>query len=190
MTATFKQTLAALTLGLVCIVPAVQAGGSLDLSLADDAVRASWDATRAGSGTHVSMAWLHHEKDGDLVSGGLHVVDVRPSKRHLYIGVGGQLQAFSTEYYDGAALGVGGFFRYAFPSSRDVSLAGYVYYAPPVLSFADAQNMVNSDLRLQYSVIPSARVYLGYRYVSIRLEDVSRRYELGDGLHAGLTIDF
>ncbi len=190
MTATYKHTLAALALGFACVTPAVQAGGSLDLSLADDAVRVAWDATRAGSGMHVNLAWLHHEEEGDLVSGGLHVVDVRPSKRNLYIGVGAKLQAFNTDDYDGAAVGVGGFFRYAFPANRDVSLAGYGYYAPPVLSFSDAENMVNMDLRLQYSLIPTARIYAGYRYVSISLENVSKRYELGDGLHAGLTIDF
>ena len=184
-----------LALAALFSMPA-QAGGSLDISLADDMVRLGYDATQMGSGLHVSAAALHHQDDGDLFSAGLHVVDVRPSNRSTYIGVGAQALVFSTdggdryEDYDGAGLGVGGFFRYSFPRAPDVSLAGYVYYAPPVVTFMDAENMFVSDLRLQYSVIPTARIYAGYRYNSMRVEEVDKRFKLGDGGHVGVSIDF
>lgn len=190
MTAVVKKTLAVLGLGVALAAPAVQAGGSLDLSLSNDDFRFAWDATQANSGLHLNLAWLHHEDDGDMLEAGVHVVDVRPGKRNLYIGIGAKLHAVDTDWFDAGGVGVGGFFRYAFPANRDVSLAGYGYYAPSVLSFSDADNIINADLRLQYSMIPTARLFVGYRYVGIRLDGGGSRYELGDGVHAGLSIDF
>jgi len=185
-----KQTLAA---SAVLLTSTVHAGGSLDLSLADEMLRASYDATKVGSGLHVSADLLHHTNDGDIVSLGAHVVDVRNEDTDLYIGVGGKLYAFATRGdadVSGGGLGLGGFFRYRLPGAPDVSLAGYAYYAPPVVSVSDAENLFDGDIRLQYSLIPTARVYAGYRYTSIKIEDVSDRLELGDGAHLGLKIDF
>lgn len=175
--------------GAAVATPAI-AGGSLDLSLANDAVRAAYDGTRAGSGLHVNVSGLHHMDDGDLVGAGVHVVDIRKSDTSLYIGVGMKAFAYSTEDFDGGALGVGGFLRAAMPFNPDVSLAGYLYYAPPVVSFGDTDNMLISDARVQYAVIPTARIYAGYRYNGIRLEGIKDRYELGEGGHLGLTLDF
>ncbi|MCA6063145.1 YfaZ family outer membrane protein [Thalassolituus marinus] len=182
--------LAAVSAAALAASPVVFAGGSLDISLADDVARIGYDATQMGSGMHISMAALHHEDDGDMVSAGLHVVDVRPSSSHLYIGVGAKVFAATSDYFDAVALGVGGFFRYSFPAVPDLSLAGYGYYAPPVVSFADAENMISTDVRAQFNLLPTARIYTGYRYNGIRLEDVDKRYKLGDGVHFGLTIDF
>lgn len=170
------------------------AGGTLDLSLSDTTARVAWDATKVSSGMHVNMAYLHESeenKEADMVSGGLHIVDVRQSQSSLYMGIGGNVYAFRNDYEEaGAALGVGGFFRYGMPFNRDLALAGYAYYAPPVVSFSDIENMFDADLRLQYSVIKSAHVYAGLRVTSVKLEDHDGRFKFGDGLHVGLRLDF
>lgn len=169
------------------------AGGSLDLSLSDEAVRAAYDATKVGSGLHVSLDILHHTDDGDIASVGAHVVDVRNSDSNLYIGVGGKLYGFATrgvKDFNGGGIGLGGFFRYRLPQLPEVSIAGYGYYAPPVVSVSDSENLIDTDIRVQYALIPTARAYLGYRYTGIRLEGVEDRFELGDGAHLGLKIDF
>lgn len=188
-----SQLKQALMTSLLIISAGAQAGGSLDVSLADEMVRASYDATKVGSGMHVSMDVLHHTDDGEIASLGVHVVDVRNQDTNLYIGVGGKIYGFASrgaEDHSGGGIGLGGFFRYRIPQAPDVSVAGYAYYAPPVVSVADAENLFDSDLRLQYSLIPTARVYAGYRYTSIKLEDISDRLELGDGFHVGLKVDF
>lgn len=183
----------ALILSVVAMTLSVaQAGGAVDLSLSNKAFRAAYGATMSQSGVHFDAAWLHHEDDGDMAELGFHVVEARPSSRNVYIGVGAKLHLAHLDRMDKdtGAVGVGGFFRYGLPVNPDVGIAGYIYYAPSVLSFSETENMINSDLRLQYSVIPSARVYAGYRYVGIRLEDGSKRHKLGNGFHLGLTIDF
>lgn len=186
----FKKMTAA---ALLVAATGANAGGSLDLSLSDEVVRAAYDATKVGSGLHVSLDVLHHTDDGDMASVGAHVVDVRNSDSNLYIGVGGKVYSFATrgaKDYSGGGIGLGGFFRYRLPQLQEVSIAGYAYYAPPVVSISDAENLVDTDIRVQYSLIPTARVYVGYRYTGIRLEDVKDRFELGDGAHLGLKIDF
>jgi|SRR5690554_49125 len=183
----------ALILSVVAMtLPVAQAGGAVDLSLSNKAFRAAYGATMSQSGVHFDAAWLHHEDDGDMAELGFHVVEARPSSRNVYIGVGAKLHLAHLDRMDKdtGAVGVGGFFRYGLPVNPDVGIAGYIYYAPSVLSFSETENMINSDLRLQYSVIPSARIYAGYRYVGIRLEDSSKRHKLGNGFHLGLTIDF
>src|SRR5690554_2930809 len=173
-------------------IPAANAGGSVDLSLSNKSFRAGYGATAVQSGVHFDAAWLHHEDEGNMAELGFHVVEARPSSRNIYIGIGAKLHVAHLDRMDKdtGAVGVGGFFRYGLPVNPDVGIAGYIYYAPSVLSFSDTENMINSDLRLQYSVIPSARVYAGYRYVGIRLEGPSKRHKLGNGFHLGLTIDF
>jgi hypothetical protein len=175
---------------LSCLAISAQAGGALDLSLANDSVRVAYDGTQAGSGLHMNLSALHDMDDGNMLGAGVHVVDLRKPHGNLYVGVGAKAFAFESDHYDGAALGVGGFFRAAIPTHPDVSFAAYAYYAPAVVSFGDAENLINSDFRAQYAVIPSARVYAGYRYNGIRVEHVDERYKLGDGWHLGLTLDF
>lgn len=168
-----------------------QAGGTLDFSLANESVRLAYDATQADSGLHINLSGLHDMDDGDLLGAGLHVVDLKNRNKNLYFGVGGKAFLFDTDIdAQGGAVGVGGFFRANLPTHPDFSLAGYAYYAPKVVSFGDAESLLSTDIRAQYAVIPTARVYMGYRYNGVRLEDVSDRYELGEGVHFGVTLDF
>lgn len=177
---------------------AANAGGALDVSVADEALRLAYDATAARTGMHVNLSALHHTDEGNIVGAGLHAVDVRNRSTNLFIGVGAKLFAFDTgnfedvngDPFSGSALGLGGFFRYSFRVQPDVSVAAYAYYAPPVASFGDADNFINTDWRLQYNLIPAARIYGGYRYNSINLENVRHDYRLGEGWHVGLTMDF
>lgn len=166
------------------------AGGSLDLSLSNDSARLEYDATKVGSGLHVSASVQHNEQDGELIALGLHVVDVREPNSPLYLGVGAKLFGFQNDYLDGGALGVGGFFRYQIPNVSGLSTAGYLYYAPKVVSFDDTENLTDADIRLQYGLLPTARVYMGYRYSAVDVEKYRDTIKLEEGIHFGLKVDF
>ncbi len=188
-----KTTLfVALALSLLGFSSASLAGGSLDLSLSNYAFRVGYDATHARSNLHLGASWLHHEDEGDMGTLGLHVVDTRPGARNVYVGVGVMAHIADLALWEETAggVGVGGFARYAIPANRDFSLAGYAYYGPSVLAFEDTKNLINTDFRFQYSPIPTARIYIGYRYVSFKQEGYRKRYELADGGHGGISIDF
>ena len=166
------------------------AGGSLDISLASDAARFEYDAAKVGSGLHVSASIQHHEKNGDLAALGLHVVDMREPNSPLYLGIGGKFFGYVSGDYDGTALGLGGFFRYNIPKTKGLSLAGYGYYAPSVVSFGDTQNLIDSDIRIQYALLPTARVYMGYRLSQVEIEQTKKNNTLEQGIHFGLKVDF
>ncbi len=167
------------------------AGGTIDFSLSDDTARLAVDAAKLGSGLHLAVALQHDQDHGDIASLAAHVVDVRDNRRQLYLGVGGNIYAVRADNDEqGIAVGVGGFFRYAFDSLKDLSLAGYGYYVPPVVSFGDIKNLYDVDLRLQYHLIPTARVYLGYRDTAVAFEKLSDRSNIGSGFHFGIKLDF
>jgi hypothetical protein len=166
------------------------AGGSVDLSLSNDAARMAYDAAKVGSGLHISASIMHHEDDNDLLALGMHVVDVRKPNSPLYMGIGGKVFAFKSGDVDGGGLGVGGFFSYQIPQVSDLSTAGYLYYAPSVVSFNDIENLTDADIRIQYGLLPTARVYMGYRYSSAMIEKIKKTVMLDQGVHFGLKVDF
>ncbi len=174
-----------------CLVVAANgwAGGSLDLSLNNDSAGLEYDATKVGSGLHVAAGVVHHEDDGDVVSLGVNVVDVRSSRSNLYIGVGGKVYGFMTDQEDSGALAVGGFVRYMPPSLGGFGIGGHLYYAPTVTSFNDTESFIDTGARLEYKLLPTARVYLGYRLIQAE-EPNEVEIEIIKAGHFGIRIDF
>lgn len=167
---------------------AVYAGGTLDLSINDNMVGLDYDATRMGSPMHVSAGFLHHEDDGDLMSVGLNAVDVRSQQSPLRIGVGGKVYGYFTDTNDSGALAIGGFARYMPAELNGLGFGGHAYYSPSVLSFSTTENLVDVGARVEYMLIPTAMVYLGYRFVEAN--DEKGDIEVVNAGHFGLRINF
>ncbi len=166
----------------------VFAGGSLDLSVNDSTAALEYDATRMGSPLHISTGVLHHETDGDLVSFGLNAVDVRSQNSPIRIGVGGKVFGYFTDEADSGALAIGGFIRYTPPELAGLGFAGHAYYAPSVLSFHTTDKLVDLGARVEYKLLPTAMVYLGYRFFEATDED--QELEITNAGHFGLRINF
>ncbi len=166
----------------------VFAGGSLDLSVNDDTASLEYDATRMGTPLHISSGILHHEKDGNMLTVGVNAVDVRNQGSPFKIGIGGKLYGYFNDRSDSGALAVGGFVRYAPAELAGLGFAGHAYYAPSVLSFHTTDHLVDVGLRIEYRLLPTALVYLGYRLVEASDEDVD--LEITKAGHFGLRINF
>ena len=164
------------------------AGGSLDLNVNNSTAALEYDATRMGTPLHISTGVLHHETDGDLVSFGITAVDVRTQNSPVRIGVGGKVYGYSTDDADGGALAIGGFARYTPANLGGLGFAGHAYYAPSVLSFDDTENIVDLAVRVEYKLLPTAMVYLGYRFFEASEED--QDLEIANAGHFGLRINF
>lgn len=173
----------------LAMTSSVWAGGSLDLSINNDFAGLEYDATKVGSGLHVVTGVLHHEEDGDLASIGLNVVDVRSQQSNVYIGVGGKIYGYLTDEEDSGALAIGGFARYMPPALMGLGFAGHVYYAPKVTSFNETENFADLGARLEYKLLPTAKVYLGYRYIQAN-EPNDVEIEILKSGHFGLRVDF
>lgn len=174
------------------------AGGSLDLSLSNDAVRLGYDAALIGSESHISMNALHHIDSGDNASVGFHIVGQKDVSSPLFVGIGGQVMGSHYRYksdeekkdYTSLGLGVGAFVRYNLPSHPPLGISTHFYYSPAVITFSDGKSMLDADLRLQYSVIPSAHVYIGYRYNAFQVKKIDKWYAVDKGFHLGLRLNF
>jgi len=173
-----------------CVLLSAQtfAGGSLDLSVNNSTAALEYDATRMGTPLHISTGFLHHEDDGDLVSLGINAVDVRTQNSPMRIGVGGKIYGYSTDDEDGGALAIGGFARYTFPELGGLGIAGHAYYAPSVLSFDDTEHLVDLGVRVEYKLLPTAVVYLGYRFFEATEEN--QDLEIANAGNFGLRINF
>lgn len=167
---------------------AVYAGGTLDLSINDNTAGLEYDATRMGSPMHISAGFVHHEDDGDLVSFGLNAVDVRNPQSNLRIGVGGKVYGYFTDTNDSGALAIGGFAQYMPPELNGLGFGGHAYYSPSVLSFSTTENLVDVGVRVEYMLLPTAMVYLGYRFVEANDEEGD--VEVINAGHFGLRINF
>lgn len=162
----------------------------LDLNVNDDAARLSvaWDATgrlRADAGV------LTHEDRGELVHGGILLVDDAASEAPVTAGLGGRL------YYidpDGApdeefALALGGFAKYVFPNADRFSVQGHVYYSPDVLAFGDLEDFVEVGARVSYNVLRDADIYIGARYLKADIDN-GPEVTLDNGLIIGIQLRF
>lgn len=188
----------ALVLGVLGSMSAYS-GGSVDLSLSNDAVRLGYDAVMINSGAHFNANGLHHIDDGDMAAVGFHVVGQRDASSPFYVGLGGQLMASQYNYkqadkhdkkYFSLGLGIGGFVRYSFPFHQPLSVSTQLYYSPRVITFIDAKSMLDAELKIQYSVIPSAHAYVGYRYSASEIETLKDWSIIDDGLHVGVRLNF
>lgn len=175
---------------LALLSTSVFAGGSLDLSINNETAGLEYDATRMGSELHVSAGFLHHEDDGDLISFGLSAVDVRTKQSPVKIGVGGKVLTYFAGDEEGGALAIGGFARYMPPELNGLGFSGHAYYSPSVLSFDTTENMIDLGVRVEYKLLPTAMVYLGYRFVEASEENLSSDIEIVKAGHFGLRINF
>ncbi|MEO0997742.1 MAG: YfaZ family outer membrane protein [Pseudomonadota bacterium] len=179
--------------GLMCLVlvqPAV--AGDLDLNLNDDAARLTYAWPARGDRLKLDAGWLHHQDRGDVIHGGLHLVDFASSGPNpVRGGLGGKLFYVDTEttFDDELVLGVGGFLKYTLPQYNRFSIGGSVYFAPDVLAFGDSDEFVELEARLSYNVLREGDIYLGARYINIGF-DGGGDFTLDNGLHAGIQLRF
>lgn len=175
---------------LLLLSSSVFAGGSLDLSINNETAGLEYDATRMGSPLHVSAGFLHHEDDADLLSLGLNAVDVRSKQSPVKIGIGGKLLTYFVGDEEGAALAIGGFARYMPAELNGLGFSGHAYYSPSVLSFDSTENIIDLGARIEYKLLPTAMVYLGYRFVEASEEELVQNLEIVKAGHFGLRINF
>ena len=89
----------------------------------------------------------------------------------------------------GAAIALGGQFEVRMPSFERLSLTGYGYIAPGILSFSDVKNYSEFALDVEFEVVRAASVYAGYRRVNLKPEPTGLA-KADDGAHLGLRLNF
>lgn len=150
---------------------------SLDFNLSSESVQAKYatlmGATNYGR-TELGFGFLYHEDKNYLGEVSLLVIDEAGSKSPgLEAGVG-------VKFYYGQAdkpdvrfsgIGLGGQLRYRHASAPRIIYSGALFYAPGIVSFQDADQIFDAVATLEFEVIPTANVYVGYRYIETEIKN-------------------
>lgn len=166
---------------------------SLNFNLSGEAARLGVVQPLQRNGLQVGASWLHHEDDGDILAAGLHLMDdAQPGRGSLDIGVGAKIFLISEDSRDadGGALGIGGKFRWTWPTFNRFGIGGHAYYAPDVTSAGDIEEYMEAALRAEYLILRNANAYVGVRAIRIGDEHTGDTETFESGLHAGIRIEF
>jgi hypothetical protein len=147
---------------------------SLDLNLSNKSAQIRYASVVGGTTmgrTESSIGFLYNDEENYVLDLGLLVVDVAGSKSPgLEIGVGPRLYFADGDKGEAVAIGLGGRFRYKIPALQRLNFSLEGYYAPDIVSFADADNMYEVDFRTGYEILPTADVYVGYRRIRAKFD--------------------
>ncbi|MEX0584236.1 MAG: YfaZ family outer membrane protein [Natronospirillum sp.] len=172
-----KRILAALggvLLSAVGLSGQALAGGSVDVALTNESVRAEHGAVRVGTSAYLTAGGWYHLNNGLLGAVGFHAIDPNNQRPELIAGLGGKLYAFNAKELGSdvdAAIGLGGFARYHPAQMNGFGGEAAAYYAPRVLAFSGLSQFVDAQIRLTYEVLPQGRVFFGYSYLFADYEE-------------------
>jgi len=168
---------------------------SIDINLADNAAQFKYNtlvgATNYGR-TEVGVGFLYNEDDNILGELGLLVIDEAGSKTPgLEIGVGPKFWYGDADKPDVqiSGIGLGGQLRYKPMSSPRVVFGGSLFYAPSIVAFIDAEEILEYDVRLEYELLPTANIYLGYRNIEADIKN-RKKAEIDESVVLGLRFKF
>lgn len=175
---------------LVCLIsPLSFAGGTVDIALTTESVRAEHGAMRAGTGMYLTVGGWYHLNNGAMVNLGVHAVDPNNSRPELVAGLGGKTYLFRPSGLDTtAALGIGGFLRYQPARLNGFGAEMAAYYAPPVLSFDKLSQLVDLQARLSFQIIPQGSFFLGYSHFEADYD--SSKVELDSTFALGFRVSY
>ncbi len=160
---TLASYVAAVAATFGCLVPYGLAGGSVDVALTNESIRAEHGAVAQGTSAYLTVGGWYHLENGEMLTGGFHAVDEARTNRELTAGLGGKAFLFKVPSQEtSVAIGLGGFAHY-----QPAQLNGFggevaAYYSPQVLSFSDLTEFADLQVRATYEVLPQGRVFVGY----------------------------
>jgi hypothetical protein len=170
---------------------------SLDLDLRDKAFRGSYSMNVSGkSGLSTELGVLTNEDTDQLNDTmyyvGLLVTGENWSKSGTFnISLGGKAVYTSPNSVDLGAIAFGGDIRFS-PVHR-LGIGGSFYYAPEITSFMDCKKYTESNVRVDYQVLPQAFVYANYRNIEMDIEyagGTASDVEIDKGLSIGMKLLF
>ncbi|ATJ84710.1 YfaZ family outer membrane protein [Halomonas beimenensis] len=162
--------------------------GSLDLNLSDEAVQFAASGELA-QGIAVGGGLLDSEDRVDTSALHAQVLGVERNRRYD-IGVGARWTQLDTDAGDGGGLGLGGYGYAYVPRMPALSLGGYGFYTPSVVTTSDLDHGLEYGLRARYGFTPNVDAYVGYRRLRADFDHAGGTRTLDSGAHAGVRLVF
>ncbi len=195
-----RHFVGSLMLGAI-MVPWQQAvAGAIDFRLGGNMAEAAFLTQTASfgyGGADIGFGVLFNEDDDIIGHAAVLVTGSSAGDvKALQFGVGAKLyggtldgQGDNNLDKNGGAIAIGGRIRYVFPSSTPFAVLGEAFYAPSVTSMSGFDGLQEYRVALELEVTPSARAYMGYRYLEVTVND-SYDYEVDDSAHIGVRFEF
>ena len=140
--------------------------------------------------TEIGVDFLYNDDDAYIADASLLVFDEVGSKmKGLVAGLGGKVYGAAADSKEFLALGVGGMLRFAIPQNKRLILGVDGYYAPPIVSFLNADRFYEVAGRVQYEVLPQASAYVEYRKFFAET-DTGGKGSIEKGYRVGMEINF
>ncbi|VAW50839.1 hypothetical protein MNBD_GAMMA05-1067 [hydrothermal vent metagenome] len=188
-------------ISIILLVPFNSAqAGAIDFRVGSDIAELTFLTQTASfgyGGADIGFGALVNDENDVIASGfilvsGSSAGDVKA----LHFGVGTKAYVGTLEGpgsgsidVDGGAVAIGGRVRYVFPGSTPLAVLGEAFYAPEVTNISDFDGLVEYRVALELEVTPSARAYVGYRYLEVTFSD-DIEYEVDDAAHIGVRFEF
>jgi hypothetical protein len=168
---------------------------SFDINLSDSAAQFRYSslvgATNYGR-TEMTLGVLYNEDDNYLAEVALLVIDEAGTKTPgLELGVGPKLWIGGSDNSDVeiGGIGLGGQVRYKNLNSPRIIYGASLFYSPDIVAFLDAETILEYDIRIEYELLPTANVYLGYRNIESDIKN-RKNVEIDESVIIGLRFKF
>jgi hypothetical protein len=174
------------------------ARAALDLNVSDDAFRLAGNGSLSrllpdANGVY-DVGLIYHNEDDDRDATAVHLGALVTGEAgsgdvNVTAGLGLRAQYLSLEHDEGGGAALGGQFDVRFPGYDRISLAGYGYVQPGILSLGDVDRQTEWAASIGYEVLRDATAYVGYRQLRASLDDTDS-FTVDDGWHVGLRLNF
>lgn len=144
-------------------------GANIDFNLASNAAAVDFTTNLTETGLEGDLGYMHHSNRADVAQAGLDLSgNASPVGSPMIFGVGAKAFFISPKSVNenGIAIGVGGHFRYTWPTYNRFAIGGELYFAPNIVSFRNTDRYLQASARAAYQVLRNADVYVGYRYIT------------------------
>jgi hypothetical protein len=169
---------------------------AVELALTEETLQAAYftDAGVVGlRGSSLALGLLLSD-DRDIVASGMVMVpnilaNAVPGPLSLTIG-GKVYAAFLDDPDDGVfGLAPGVEARYALPFGTPMAVVGNIFYAPDILTFGDADDVLDFNVRYEVQFIPRAVGFVGYRLLDFDRDEAGDD-EIVENVQLGLRFAF
>jgi hypothetical protein len=193
-----RCSFSALVFALIMAVAGPVAAASFEIALNDTSVQAQYGHLLGRDdygAAHLQTRLLYNDrKDALLGSLGLDFSGepLELPGLEMAVGVhlvGGEAQRGRREEFELLSLGIGGRVVYAPAELQGLSVGGRAFYGPKILSFLDAERLIETGVRLGFALTPVVQLFVDYQNIRVDFERHGYR-TVDDSFRVGFAARF
>jgi hypothetical protein len=132
-----------------------------------------------------------NEQDDVIGAVGLEFAGTPAGTSSVVLSAGPKVYGGTLDFVDDnfLAVAVGGKASAAVNAEQSMYLTGQFFYAPEIVSFGEAEKVMDLTLRLESEFVQNLTGFLGYRVFEVDLDN-NTEYELDEDVHVGVRYSF